>query len=147
MQNFAAAAKITNCLMQTWNYYNLQCSLMNSSLTSITLSLGLIFFVVGLLLKILPPKRMNSIYGYRTSSSMRNLDTWTAANNYSAKLMIFEGISLTVIGLISPAIPDMGIIGTGIAIGFLIFSVIVLIIATEKYLNKIFDKNGNRRIT
>jgi uncharacterized membrane protein len=120
---------------------------MNSSLTSITLSLGLIFFVVGLLLKILPPKRMNSIYGYRTSSSMRNLDTWTAANNYSAKLMIFEGISLTVIGLISPAIPDMGIIGTGIAIGFLIFSVIVLIIATEKYLNKIFDKNGNRRIT
>jgi hypothetical protein len=52
--------------------------------------------------KILPPKKISSCYGYRTASSMRIIDTWTAANKYSAGLMIFEGIGLIIIGLIIP---------------------------------------------
>jgi hypothetical protein len=44
---------------------------------------------------------------------MRNIDTWTAANKYSATLMIFEGIGLIIIGLITSQFDANGPIGTG----------------------------------
>lgn len=134
-------------LMQTLTIITLDNSeLMGDSLTILTLTVGIIIFVVGLLFKIVPPKKINSIYGYRTSSSMRNLDTWTVANKFSARLMILGGVSLTVIGLLIVIFPDMGAISTGISVGLLVLFVIVLILATEKHLNKIFDKDGHRRI-
>ncbi|MFA6276170.1 MAG: SdpI family protein [Pedobacter sp.] len=120
---------------------------MDNSLTSITLIVGLIFFIVGLLFKMFPPKKINSIYGYRTSSSMRNLDTWTVANKYSAGLMIFEGIGMTIIGILILMFSGIGTIGTGISVGFVILFVILLIVLTEKHLNNLFDKDGNRKIT
>lgn len=138
----------TNSLMQILAITTLDnYELIDNSLTFLTLTGGLLFFVVGLLFKILPPKKINSIYGYRTSSSMRNLDTWVVANKFSARLMIVGGISLTNIGLLSLIFPNMGGIGTGISVGLLVLFVIVLIVETEKHLNKMFDKDGHRRIT
>jgi len=117
---------------------------MNDSLTLFT---GLIFFVIGLLFKILPTKKINSIYGYRTASSMRNIDTWRAANKYSAVFMILEGIGLMIIGLIIPKFAASGATGTGITVGILILFIIVLFVATEKHLHRNFDNDGQRRIT
>ena len=93
-----------------------------------------------------PPKKINWIYGYRTSSSTRNQDTWDTANNYSAKIMIIKGIVLIIIGLLSFLLPDMGRIGTLIGLGLVIASIIILAVKTEKHLDKLFDKEGNRRV-
>jgi uncharacterized membrane protein len=36
------------------------------------LVLGVVILIVGIILLLFPPKEINNIYGYRTSSSMRN---------------------------------------------------------------------------
>ncbi len=32
------------------------------------------------------PKKINTVYGYRTRRSMKNMDTWRFAHNYCGKL-------------------------------------------------------------
>ena len=78
---------------------------------------------------------------------MRNIDTWRAANKYSAVFMILEGIGLMIIGLIIPKFAASGATGTGITVGILILFIIVLFVATEKHLHRNFDNDGQRRIT
>ena len=118
---------------------------MTATLTTLTISVGIVFFIVGLLLRLIPPRKINSFYGYRTTSSMRNMDTWTTANKYSATIMIIVGLILTIIGLGTTFIPDTGATGTGVAIGLIIFSIIIMVGKTEKHSKKLFDKNGNRQ--
>lgn len=120
---------------------------MEAKLTIITLAIGLVLLIVGLLFKTFPPRKINSIYGYRTATSRRNLDTWTVANKYSAGLLTLEGLVLTAIGLLTLLLPDSGAIGTAIGFGLFISSIIILAVATEKHLNKLFDKDGNRKTT
>ena len=116
------------------------------TLPIITQLIGFIFLIVGLLFRMFLPKKINPLYGYRTSSSRKNLDTWKTANKYSASLMIFEGIALLFIGFIASTFPDSGAIGS--VVGFLLFigSIILLIGSTEKHLDKLFDKDGNRKM-
>jgi uncharacterized membrane protein len=107
---------------------------------------GLTFVICGYILKKYPPAQINMWYGYRTSSSRKNSDTWAVGNVYSANLFISGGIIFTCLGLISFALPDMGLTGAFIAQGLLIGFIIILIAATEMHLNKLFDKDGNRKI-
>ena len=88
---------------------------------------------------------MNTWFGYRTPSSKKNADMWAEANSYSSKLVIAGGMILTVIGLISLAFPNTGLTGRLIGAVIILLFVTILFIATEIHLNKIFDKNGNRR--
>ncbi len=37
--------------------------------------LGIIFIIIGFIFKAFPPKKINSILGYRTLLSMKNQDT------------------------------------------------------------------------
>ncbi|AIY79020.1 SdpI family protein [Clostridium cagae] len=37
--------------------------------------LGIIFIIIGFIFKAFPPKKINSIFGYRTLLSMKNQDT------------------------------------------------------------------------
>ena len=84
--------------------------------------------------------------GYRTRLSRKNSDTWTTANAYCANLLIIGGGIFTFLGLLSFALPDMGINGVFIVQGIVVGFVIILIIATERHLHILFDKNGNRKI-
>jgi len=74
---------------------------MQATWTLVTLKIGLILFIVGLLFNTFPPRKINSIYCYKTTTSKRNLDTWKVANSYSAGLMTLEGLILSVIGLLT----------------------------------------------
>ncbi|UKJ08694.1 SdpI family protein [Solitalea lacus] len=60
---------------------------------------GPFFIIAGIIKKVYPPKTINSIYGYRTTSSMLNHDTWTVANNYSAQFLQISGIIQLSIGM------------------------------------------------
>ena len=43
-----------------------------------------------------PPKKINSIYGYRTPSSMKNQERWNFAQKFSAKEIIKMGVFLSL---------------------------------------------------
>lgn len=57
----------------------------------------LLVFIAGLILFMFPPNKVNSIYGYRTPSSMKNDSTFKFANKYSSKLlMLFTLVSFLI---------------------------------------------------
>ncbi|HEY0092123.1 MAG TPA: SdpI family protein [Flavobacterium sp.] len=56
-----------------------------------------VFFVAGLVMWIFPPKKINVLYGYRTSSSMKSIERWDFAQKHSAKLLLICAFGLIVI--------------------------------------------------
>jgi len=62
--------------------------------------IGLLFVLIGLLQKYLPPKNINRWYGYRTPTARTNQKTWDEGNRYSANYMIKAGLILLVVGFI-----------------------------------------------
>lgn len=97
------------------------------------------------------PKEINGIYGYRTSMSMKNADTWVFAHHYIGKLWLILGCVIlgpTVLAMIFVAGKDVGVVGThgGIICGLQLIFLIVPIFPTEVALRNNFDENGNRKI-
>ncbi len=96
------------------------------------------------------PKEINAIFGYRTTMSMKNKDTWIFAHHYCGNLWYVSGIIsliITVIALIPVMRETENTIGTvgGVICGMQMIPFIGSIIPTERALRRTFDKNGNRR--
>lgn len=107
---------------------------------------GLVFLVMGWIIRLFPPKNKRKIYGYRSYLSIRNADTWREAN-------LFAGRHSVRIGYV--------LLGIGLAIGFVfktqsnwyyLLSVGAVIIATlnlrgetEWFLSRQFHEDGSRR--
>lgn len=96
------------------------------------------------------PEEINSLFGYRTTMSMKNKDTWIFAHKYCGRLWYTGGlimlpisivVMLPVIGKTEDTIGTIGGILCVVQMIFLIGS----IFPTEKALKSTFDKNGNRR--
>jgi len=102
----------------------------------------------GMLWKAHPPKNVNALYGYRTSMSMKNKDTWDFAHRYIGRIWYLSGIITAVLSVIILFIFKNSIEFEAITI-YLVFIQIALlcvgIIPTEISLNKNFDKNGQRK--
>lgn len=97
-----------------------------------------------------PPGKINMAYGYRTTRSMKNQETWEFAHEYCGLIWKKLGIIIAVItGFASLAgffLKD-GEAGT-LSIILIHLQVVVLlgsIYPVEKALKKNFDENGNRR--
>ena len=71
----------------------------NNLLFLIPLFTGPIYIIAGIIMKKFPPKKINGLYGYRTSRSMRSKENWDFAQQYAAVEMIRWGILLTCIAL------------------------------------------------
>jgi len=97
-----------------------------------------------------PPKIINSIYGYRTTMSGKNQDTWDFAHQYCGKLWWKLGWIMFVVTVIA-MLPLLGKDADSVGLWGGIFELvqgavlIVSIFLTEKALRKNFDKDGNRR--
>lgn len=61
------------------------------------LSVGIIFMVCELIMYLFPPKRINSLYGYRTAASMESQAKWDFAQKYGAKVMMCIGFIFVII--------------------------------------------------
>jgi len=118
---------------------------MNETLSDITIIVGIIFFFCGILLKLFPPKNINSYYGYRTATSKQNEDMWLVANKYSAKLMILQSIILTSIGFSVHLLPNINNFQVPVGIALIVLFSTSVFVATEKHLTNLFDKDGNRK--
>ena len=96
-----------------------------------------------------PPKKINSFFGYRTSRSMRNQETWDCAHRYLGKLWKLLAPMLVVLAIVPMAltygktndeISAVGMIITVVQLALLLFSLPI----TERYLKRTFDERGKR---
>lgn len=108
------------------------------------LIIPVMMIAVGTLWKNNPPKKVNWIYGYRTSRSMKSQEAWEFAHKYSGRLWYKGGVLLTVIAIIllllSKAI-DADVYGK-IIIGYMCFELVIMvgsIIPTEIALKRNFN--------
>ena len=96
------------------------------------------------------PKEINMLFGYRTSMSMKNKETWTFAHLYFGKLwwrigwIMLPISAVLMILLIGKGISTVGLLGSLICMIQGVF-LILPIIPTERALRKNFDIYGFRR--
>ena len=115
------------------------------------LLIPVLMIVAGRMMWKNPPKSINGVYGYRTTMSMKNMDTWKFAHEHSGKIWWKVGW-IMLIPTILIQLPFMksneDIVGTVGAILCTIQCVVLIaaIFPTEKALKANFDKNGNRRV-
>lgn len=112
----------------------------NNTLFAMPLMVGTIFSVAGFIVFKYPPKKINMLYGYRTSSSMKNQESWNFAQIYSSKLMIFCGLVLSfssVLGLFFKISEGIGVL---ISTVMILIAVLSLLFFTEKAINKKFNE-------
>ena len=96
---------------------------------------GFVFAVAAFITLKFPPKKINSIYGYRTSRSMKNQENWDLAQSFSSQLMLKQGLFMLVLALILAVLPIPIEVATLISLLLLLTSVINLFVQTEKRLN------------
>lgn len=97
-----------------------------------------------------PPRNINAAFGYRTTMSMKNRDTWEFAHKYLGKLWLKCGsvlLPISMVPLILVFNKGTHVIGTvgGIVCAIQLVPFIGSILPTEAALKKNFDKNGSRR--
>ena len=112
----------------------------------------LIMLFFGLYFKNKSPKEINSLFGYRTTMSMKNKDTWEFAHHYCGRLWLVLGmimLPLSVIPMLFFINQDIDVVGIagGIIEGIQVVVLLISIFPTEKALKKTSDENGNRIIS
>ncbi|NLM38564.1 MAG: SdpI family protein [Firmicutes bacterium] len=96
------------------------------------------------------PKKINSIYGYRTAMSMKNKETWDFAHRYSGRFWFRTGWIVLVISVLA-VVPlqgkdtdTIGLVG-GLICVLQCIPMLWVVYATERALKSHFDKDGKRR--
>lgn len=116
----------------------------------VTLLIPVMMIVFGLIFTKNPPKEINWAYGYRTSMSMKNQDTWDFAHNFVGKIWFQWGIGVAVISVvvmllvISKDTDTVGWVGGGLAM-VQILPLLGAMIPTEMALKRAFDKDGKKK--
>ena len=101
-----------------------------------TMIASIFFLLAGVLTLIFPPKRINSLYGYRTKNSMKSQSSWDYAQKYSGWEIIKWGIILFVCSLIGLQY-DLGkSLETVIGLSILVVVIFMFILRTEQALKK-----------
>lgn len=97
-----------------------------------------------------PPKHINSFYGYRTSRSMKNQQTWDFAHQVCGRLWFRWGLVLLPLSLLAMLlVPGKDAEELGLwLMGVTVIQVVVLlgsIVPVERTLKKNFDQFGRKR--
>lgn len=96
-----------------------------------------------------PPKKINGFYGYRTTRSMKNQQTWDYAHQVCGKLWFRAGAVMLPLSLLAMLpLLGRGIEGQSIWLIVVVGVQIVVMLATlfpvERALKRKFDKYGRR---
>lgn len=110
----------------------------------VSILIGAIFIVSGIILLYKPPKDINPIYGYRTKRSMKNMTLWKEGNTYSAKLLIKYGIAYLVVGAIISFIITKDEYALLINLILMILVTILLFVSVEKRLKKLSSESREK---
>ena len=110
----------------------------------------IVMVIVGRMMWKHCPKHINSLVGYRTTRSMKNMDTWQFAHDYCGKLWWKVGWVTTIasalihIPLYHSDENTIGIAGL-ILVAIQCFVMVASIYPTEKALKKHFNDDGTRK--
>ncbi|MBF6641452.1 SdpI family protein [Flavobacterium sp. J49] len=105
----------------------------------ISFLVGFIFLITALITLKFPPKKINYLYGYRTTASMKNQEVWDFAQRYSGIKMIQAGLFLMLISFVNVFLnPQDEFLQIVFGIVFITAAVIYLFISTEKAIRKNF---------
>ena len=114
------------------------------------LMIPLLMIGFGLLFMKKPPKRINSLFGYRTKRSMMNQDTWNFAHQYCGKIWLVCGLVIIPLSLL----PILLVVGkneqvismaVSIILGIQVILLLASLIPTERALKNNFDEFGRPR--
>ena len=111
----------------------------------------LTMYFAGRMMKLNPPKTINGIYGYRTTMSRKNMDTWIFAHDHAGslwmkvgKIMIFVSAAVHI-PLYFVNNCDMLSVVCLILTVIQLIVLILSIIPTEKALKDNFNPDGTRK--
>ena len=113
------------------------------------LLIPLIMIIGGYLMWKKPPRNINSVMGYRTAMSKKNMDTWKFAHDYCGRLWLKLGLIILVPSIVAQ-IPfvhaDDDTIGLMTLVLMMVQLAVVVasIFPVEKALKQTFDKDGVR---
>ena len=96
---------------------------------------GIFLLIIGIIFKLYPPASINSLYGYRTKSSMRDEVSWNLANAYSSKLLVYFSSAIVVLQFILWILFGVNTTTILISGGAVLIAMITLLILTERKLN------------
>ena len=105
---------------------------------------------VGRLFSTKAPKSISMVFGYRTTMSMKNRDTWELAHKMIGRLWFWLGLvllpltAIPFLFVLNKAVPAIGKVGA-IVIAVQLILMTGTILPVEAALKKSFDKNGMRR--
>jgi uncharacterized membrane protein len=99
---------------------------------------GMVFIFAGIIMFVFPPKNINSLYGYRTKSSMKNQENWDFSQKYSAKLLVGLGLFFVALFLITNHINNFLPLNEFVDLGIILASVFALLFLTEKAIKNKF---------
>lgn len=110
----------------------------------------MIILITGRLMWKHYPKNINGLVGYRTTRSMKNMDTWKFANTYCGHLWYKMGIILLILSILISIFVypyDENTVGTVSLILMSIQCIILIasIFPTEIALKKTFNDDGTRK--
>ncbi len=111
-----------------------------SQLFWIPFVVGIVFLLIGKLIKNFPPADINGLYGYRTSRSMKDQQSWDFAQVEGGIQMIRFGKIGIAVGIVSLFIPLADQWDFYLGLAWLIISCSLLIYFTEKSLVQKFGK-------
>lgn len=115
-------------------------SLFENPLFNICFLVGIIFIAAGFLMLQFPPKKINSLYGYRTKSSMKNLERWDFAQKFSAKEMMKLGAFLMLTSLLAFITNFNNTINLIIGLSLTLVGLTILFVKVEKAIKVKFSK-------
>lgn len=97
-----------------------------------------------------PPKEINGLFGYRTSMSMKNKETWLFAHQYCGRLWVKCGWVLLIATAAAMLVylhedTDTVSLASGVIAAVQVVVLIGSIFPVERALKKQFDRDGTRR--
>lgn len=113
-----------------------------------TLLIPFIMVIFGRVFLKQSPKSINILFGYRTSRSMKNMETWKFAHKTLGKIWWICGIILSIVSVISMLLfigdskEIIGNVGSIIMVVQLI-ALFITVFYVEGALKKKFDDEGN----
>ncbi len=122
----------------------------NIFMTVVAVAVPLMMAVVGLVFTKAAPKTINPIFGYRTTMSMKNEDTWQYAHAYCGRIwlvcgLVFAGMVLPLMAYSFSKNEDtVGLLGAALC-ALCVLGMVWSVILTERALKEVFDENGERR--
>ena len=116
---------------------------------SMDLLTPVMMIVFGWLFLKKPPKTINHVYGYRTSRSMKNQQTWDFAHKTCGRIWFRGGIVLTILSVppmlivLGRGVSTIGII-CSVVVGVQIIVMFVTLFPVERALKQNFDQYGRK---